>query len=380
MNCLVVPEYCLIDNDVRLKKEVLAWQRHASIAIDTEFVRTNTYYPKLGLIQVAVDGVYYLIDPLEIKNYAPLRELFENPAVVKVFHACSEDLDVFQSHLGVLPTPIFDTQIGAALLGHGAASGYKNLVGQLFDVELPKEEQRSDWLQRPLSKTQLEYALLDVVYLETIYQQQLLSLKANNRLAWAQEESNLLLSKQRQGLDPQSYYQRIKGAARLSPEALAVLQALAVWREYVVRGRDIPRGFLLKDHTLVALAEQQPRNLQDLACVEGIHSRLVRQQGKELLETIERVLTERHCVPPLEDVLSKQKRSVLKKMQSLVAQKAENLQIEAGTLMSRKLLLKLLTLVESTGQLAFPSEMGCWKQDLLGKDLKNLLTNLGVLS
>jgi len=380
LSCLDVPEYCLIDNDALLKTEVESWQHHESIAIDTEFIRTNTYYPKLGLIQIAVDKSYYLIDPLKIQDNTPLRELLENSSLVKVFHACSEDLEVFQSHLGVLPTPIFDTQIAAALSGHGAAPGYKNLVEQLFGVQLAKGEQRSDWLQRPLSKKQLAYAVMDVVYLEAIYQQQLSDLKASNRLSWAHEESSLLLSKQQKGVDPESCYQRIKGAVKLSAGALSVLQALAAWREYEARDRDLPRGFVLKDQVLLVLARQQPHTLDDLQLVDGVSSRLVRQQGKELLEIIERALAQHKPVQPLENALSSQSISILKKMQRLVAEKAKQSHIESGTLMSRKLLLKLLTLVMSTGTMVFPPEIGFWKQELLGDDLKKLLTESEVLS
>ncbi len=380
MSDLITPEYHLIDNNKLLHQAVLEWQSYSSIAIDTEFVRTNTYYPKIGLIQVAVNKIYYLIDPLKITDYQPLKDLLQNQSIVKVFHACAEDLDVFQSYLGVLPEPIFDTQIAAALLGQGRSTGYKNLVKLVFDIDLPKEEQRSNWLKRPLSGSQLIYAVMDVVYLEDIYQQQLDSLTINNRLAWVQEESNLLLIKQRNGVQPELFYQRIKGAQALSADALAILQALAEWREYKVRDKDLPRGFLIKDATLLAISHQQPKTEIELAVIEGISSKLVRQYGKELLAIMLQVSLEHKQVAPIDDALTKKNIAILKKMQGLIADLAVKMQLEVGTLMSKKLLIKLLTRSLNTGALSFPPEMGLWKQNLIGDDLEQLLTDLDILS
>ncbi|MCF7981289.1 MAG: ribonuclease D, partial [Pseudomonadales bacterium] len=269
--------YRWIASDTELSDLVEKCQRSKWVALDTEFVRTNTYYPQIGLIQLALDSEFFLIDPLAIKNKALFGSLLSDPGVVKVMHACSEDLEVFQRYLGLLPEPLFDTQIAAAILGHGMSVGYKTLVAEMYQVNLPKEEQRSNWLKRPLSQPQKDYAVLDVIYLADIYRQQLKTLEELDRLSWVDQECQNLLAKQREQIAPEQLYRRIKGAGTLTGEQLAVLQALAIWREKEVERRDIPRGFLLKDLVMVELARRQPESLAALAEVEPIHPRVLRK-------------------------------------------------------------------------------------------------------
>ena len=343
------------------------------IAIDTEFVRTNTYYPIIGLIQLALGDEFFLIDPLSIENTEPLKTLLSDPQVIKVMHACSEDLEVFQRYLGTLPEPLFDTQIAAAVLGHGLSAGYKTLVEDIYQVSLPKGEQRSDWLQRPLSQAQKDYAVLDVVYLADIYQQQLVSLRHSERLTWVEQDCQKLLAKQREQTPPDQQYRRIKGAGTLTGEQLHVLQALAKWREQEVENRDIPRGFLVKDLVMVELARRQPSSMPALAEIEQIHPRVLRKDGQQIIDTIAAAADVGGTLESLDTNLPRDAKQQLKQMQALIAAKATLLNVPPELIMSRKLLVSCLLNYLATGHAELPEGLSDWKRELIERDLVKLM-------
>ena len=160
-----------VDNDQQLASLCASWMRQPIIGVDTEFMRSDTFFPHIGLLQIADADGAYLIDPLKIRDKSSLIEVLKQPSVIKVIHSCSQDLAVFHHYLGIFPEPIFDTQVAAAFVGHGLAISYANLLKNLLDIDIPKQETRSNWLQRPLSKAQLHYAALDAIYLLPIYHQ-----------------------------------------------------------------------------------------------------------------------------------------------------------------------------------------------------------------
>ena len=210
------PEFRWITSDQSLQELCERCRTLPWVAIDTEFVRYNTYYPKIGLLQLAADGQFFLIDPLQINQRQPLVALLEDSGVVKVMHACSEDLEVFRCYLGTLPKSLFDTQIAAALLGHGLSIGYKTLVEKQYGIVLPKEQQRSNWCKRPLTHDQQNYAILDVVYLADIYQQQSVALRQSGRIQWLEEECQSLIDKQSRDIPAEEQYLRLKGVGNLN--------------------------------------------------------------------------------------------------------------------------------------------------------------------
>ena len=159
-----------IDNDVSLHEVVNLARQQPAVAMDTEFVRERTFYPHVALFQLCVGEVSFLIDPLKITDPTSLRDLFEDTNTIKVFHSCAEDLEVLNNWVGKIPSPVFDTQIAASLLGMGFMFGYSNLVAEMCAVELNKTETRSDWLQRPLTDKQIKYAVQDVYYLDKLWQ------------------------------------------------------------------------------------------------------------------------------------------------------------------------------------------------------------------
>ncbi len=274
------------DND-SLGRHCTEWQQLPFVALDTEFMRVDTFYPIAGLIQIGDGSSAYLIDPLTIDNWQPLAALLDNSAVVKVVHACSEDLEVLLRLTGSLPTPLFDTQLAAGYLNLGFSMGYSRLVQEVLGIDLPKGETRSDWLQRPLSETQVSYAAEDALHLAEVYSR-LRPQLSDDKYAWVLEDGAELVANLRREVDPYEVYRDAKLAWKLSRSQLAVLRELCAWREREARARDLPRNRIIREHSLWPLAKSQPDNLVSLARIEDMHPRTVRQDGEFLLELIKR--------------------------------------------------------------------------------------------
>lgn len=348
------------------------------VAIDTEFVRTNTYYPQIGLIQLALGEEYFLIDPLKLDDLTPLRELLGADSTLKIMHACSEDLEVFQCFLGCLPRPLFDTQIAASLLGSGLSVGYKRLVEELFQVVLPKDEQRSDWLARPLSAEQENYAILDVVYLADIYAQQAQQLDALGRKSWMEEECASLLNKQAQEIPVELQYQRVKGAGTLTPSQLGLLQALTAWRETEAKRRNVPRGFLLKDLVMVEIVRRPPQQVADLAAMKTVHPKVVRKDGATIIEILRQAQARAVSLPTLDTLLPKSTKTLLKNMQAIVAQEAEALALPPELLLNRKMMVACISQYLADETCTLPEGVSDWKRALLETSIAALLKQFGA--
>ena len=361
----------IIDQNSVLAEHCRNWLQLPFVAIDTEFVRTETYFPIAGLIQVGDGERAYLIDPLEITDWSPLVALLECPAVVKVLHACSEDLEVFQHLCGALPTPVFDTQIAAAYLGMGFSMSYSRLVNALLGIELDKEETRSDWLQRPLSAKQLQYAVDDTLHLARIYTLMAPRLQAANLIDWLLEDTAELVASAAETPEPTQAYCRIKQAWRLKPAELAVLQVLCDWRERSARQRDVARNRLLREAVLCPLAQRQPDTLAQLSRMEDIHPRTVRQDGETVLELIKqgRSVPEADWPQKLPEPLPADANRLLKSLRKVGQQHAERLGM-AGELMLRKKVLEALVRTGyPSGPYSLPDELSGWRRELMGEEL-----------
>ena len=259
------------DND-SLGQLCAQWQQLPFVALDTEFMRVDTFYPIAALLQIGDGQRAYLIDPLTIDNWQPLAALLENPAVVKVVHACSEDLEVLLRLTGSLPAPLFDTQLAAAYLNLGFSMGYSRLVQEVLGIDLPKGETRSDWLQRPLSETQVSYAAEDAVHLAQVFTE-LRPRLSEDKYRWVLEDGAELVANLRREVDPYEVYREAKLAWKLSRAQLAVLRELCAWREREARARNLPRNRIVREHALWPLAKTQPDNLSALAKIEDMHPR-----------------------------------------------------------------------------------------------------------
>jgi ribonuclease D len=227
------------------------------IAVDTEFMRETTYWPKVCLIQVASEEEAACIDPLvEGLDLSPLLRLLANTTVTKVFHAARQDVEIF-NNLGVIPQPLFDTQIAAMAAGFGDQVAYDSLVRQMLKVDIDKGSRFTDWARRPLSDSQLKYALADVVYLAKLYPKLRARLEREGRLAWVAEEMAGLTNPALYDSDPENAWKRLK-PRKFSPKYLAAFRATAVWRERTAQDRDQPRGRILKDEAIDEIATQLP--------------------------------------------------------------------------------------------------------------------------
>jgi ribonuclease D len=260
------------------------------LAVDTEFIRERTYYPRLCLIQVADDKVAAAIDPLALDDLSPLKELLLDPAIEKVFHAARQDQEIFLNEWGALPGPVFDTQPAAALLGHGDQVGYGKLIQQVLKVELAKDHSRTDWARRPLDKAQLRYALDDVIFLGQAYLKMKQALEKQGRLAWLKPEFETLTNEATYSLNPMDMWKKVKGRQHLKGVKLAVLQALAAWREEQALARNLPRRWILKDDVLLEIARRAPADIKALERIRGVESKFVKHNGTDLLERIQQAL------------------------------------------------------------------------------------------
>jgi len=257
-----------------------------AIAVDTEFVRTRTLYPQLGLIQIYDGKQLVLVDPLAIDDFSSLSALLTNPNVVKVLHSCSEDLETFWHAFNVMPSPIFDSQFAASIVGMGSALGYAKLVEVMLGVVVDKGESRTDWLARPLRDEQCDYAAKDVLYLFELYPELKLRVEEQHKLPWVYAEIAHLSAKKQTPIPLDSVYLTIKNNWKLSNKATLILKKLAAWRTTTARQRDMALNFVVREENLVAIATLQPSNKNELRTIQGMNSHEVRIHGDALLAIV----------------------------------------------------------------------------------------------
>ena len=279
----------MVTSDSELAELCERWRRLPALGVDTEFMRDRSFYPKLGLIQVGDGEDCALVDPLEIRDFEPLRDVLTDRDVVKIFHSCGEDLETLFHRFGAMPEPIFDTQLAAALAGHGSSVGYGNLVLKLSGIDLPKGETRSNWLQRPLTLSQQAYAALDVAYLPPLYGLLRSELDAADRLPWLEEEVSQLRDSERFLPDPETIYRKI-GHPGMSPRDLGVLRELCLWRELQARSRNLPRNFIVPKAALVELALRKPRSWRQLERLPTLRPPVLKRHGHAILGLIKKAI------------------------------------------------------------------------------------------
>ena len=244
--------------------------KHPFIAVDTEFMRENTYWPELCLIQVASTEEAAAIDPLADLDLKPLLDLMvENEDVLKVFHAGGQDLEIVHNLTGKVPYPLFDTQIAAMALGHGEQIGYSNLIESLLGHSLDKGARFTDWSRRPLDKRQIDYAIADVTHLATVFPKMIEKLRRNARGGWLDEEMERLADPSSFAFEAADAWKRLKLPSR-NPTVLGRLKALAAWRETEARSKNLPRGRILKDDTLGEIVLHPPKSQDDLGRIRGL--------------------------------------------------------------------------------------------------------------
>ncbi len=259
----------------------------AFVTVDTEFIREKTFWPQLCLVQIAGPDEAAVIDPLaEGIDLSSLAELLVNSKVLKVFHAARQDVEIFLHLFGAVPTPLFDTQVAAMVCGFGESVGYETLAAKLAKARIDKSLRFTDWARRPLSERQLAYALSDVTYLRVAYEKLAARLERTGRTVWVAEEMGQLADPDTYIVPPELFWPRLKPRST-NPRFLAILREVAAWREREARERDLPRGRVIRDESLVEIAAHAPKSIDELAQVRGLsRSQAEGKWGQALLAAV----------------------------------------------------------------------------------------------
>jgi len=341
------------------------------LTLDTEFIREETYYPQLCLIQVATDDVIACIDPLAIDDLGPLLDIFYDPTVIKVLHAARQDLEILHNLRGAPPQNIFDTQIAATLLGQGDQIGYGNLVKAMLDVDLDKAHSRTDWAKRPLSPEQLDYAADDVRYLRDVYKQQLQKLKEMDRLKWLEEDFAQLSKPALYEPDTVDAWQRLKGINRLKGVQLAIVQELAQWREELARERNLPKRWIINDDLLVEIARLRPLSEDKLRHIRGLDDKKITRYGKTLLQLVDKAKAKSNEQWPKLDFrprLSAEQDAMVDILLGMLKLCAHQHHVSPNSLATRK---DLELLISGSDEAAL---LHGWRHELCGTQLGHLLS------
>lgn len=355
-----------INDPATLATHLARWSGHASVALDTEFIRERTFFPQLALVQLAVPGEVLLVDPLAPGMDAALRPLLRNSSVTKLMHSASEDLQALRRGCGALPEPLFDTQAAAALAGLGAGLGYQKLVEQVTGLVLAKGETRSDWLRRPLSEAQREYAADDVRHLHALHAFLVPKLEAAGRLGWLAADAERALRNADADADDPWPHLALRSAASLDPAGQARLCRVLRWRDAEARRADRPKGWILDNELAVMLARRPPHTPAEFHAMLDRHPKAPRKSRAELWQVLSAPADPADAELPLvraEPV----DRQALKALQSAVAEVAAREGVPEGLLCARR---HLEALLEGRG---WPEALAGWRRDLLEPVLEPLL-------
>lgn len=355
-----------IDHPDTLAARLAGWAGQPLVALDTEFIRERTYYPQLALVQLAVPGEVLLVDPLVEGMDAALRPLLTDPAMTKLMHSASEDLQALLRGCRALPAPLFDTQVAAALCGLGAGLGYQKLVEQVTGVQLAKGETRSDWLRRPLSDAQCEYAADDVRHLHALHAFLDRELTARGRHDWLRQDAERALRNAADEGDEPWPHLSLRSAQALDREGQARLLRLLRWRDVQARRSDRPKSWVLDNELAVSLARRPPRSLSEFHATLDRHPKAPRKARGELWDRLSAPLSPEDLALPLLGADEPDKARI-KALQQAVATLAAELDLPEGLLGSRKHLEALLT-----GR-GWPPALEGWRRELLEPRLAPLL-------
>lgn len=255
-------------------------------ALDTEFMRERTYRARLCLVQIAVAEDVFIADPLDVTDLSSVADLIADATVEVIVHAGRQDLEIFYEQYGSVPANVYDVQVAAAFAGYGASLPYGRLVQETTEARLTKGESYSDWCRRPLTNDQLRYAADDVRYLVEVATRLKRELEVQGRASWVREELSSLESKDSYELDRDESYKRVGGRGSLSAKQLSVLRSVAAWRENEAQRRDLPRGWVVKDPTLVEIARRAPTSVGSLAKIRGLNPREAERFGSQIVRAV----------------------------------------------------------------------------------------------
>ena len=344
----------------------MAAQWNDTLALDSEFIRTDTFFPKPGLYQVASGGIIYLLDPLAITAWEPFVAKLQDPAVLKIMHACQEDLELIHHHLECGIVNLVDTQLINAFVTMDYSLSYARLLNNLLNVELSKEETRSNWRARPLSEEQIRYAMDDVLYLQQVCEILLDSLDKLGRRPWFEHE---MRTRSVYSLGaPEQHYLNVKKAWHLSPEELSILQKLCAWRETEAQVKNVPRNRVVRDDALYELA--QVENLDKQLLAEHLPPNVINKYGEDLM-LVHGTGAGAEILPTLPRPLTNHQGTVVKELRQIVVQEAEKLDMSTE-LLGRKKDLELCVRTFVENQQMSEHYQG-WRQALVSDKLMAML-------
>ena len=353
--------YQYIDTNTGLEQACAQLSLAPAIAVDTEFMRVDTFYPIPGLVQLAAGGQTFLVDPLSIDEWQPLQTLLTDPGTLKVMHACSEDLELFQHWLQLRPTPMADTQIAAAFVDMGLSPGYQSLVLDLLDETVDKGETRSDWLQRPLRDSQLHYAAMDVAHLMQCYDILAQRLKDKGVWEWYLQDMQRL-AQPKVPVAPELAYTQMKNAWRLQGKAVGRLRGLAAWRDQVARSENRPKNFVVKDTSLIEMARTNPLDLGALGQCQDVRPSSLRRYGKQWLSILASCS---EVLPSTSQPLSKNENKDYKQLHQIVNEQAVAAGIQVQLMGRKKELLEVFEGLRKKQPFTLPNNWVGWREAFL---------------
>jgi len=361
----------LIESSTQMDELVSQLGGEKIIAVDTEFQRETTYYPHLALVQIATDSIVACVDPLAFDAKPALQKILLDESIVKIFHSCSQDLEVLFYYLGEVPRPIYDTQIANAFLTEQHQVGYASLVEAELNVTLDKSQTRTNWLQRPLTTKQIQYAGDDVLYLYQLHN--ILETKLNDsvRKEWFSNESAALTENNNEfKVATDKLWQRVKGSTKLAKNKLAIVQEIAIWREQLAQQKDKIRRRVLADETILDLALSPPESANALS--QRIQNNYVIDDNDK--QTLFNIIENAQTIPSEQwpdnrfAILDGTQKQLLKTLQQQVSKKSEELGIATAMLCSRKDLEQLILQQQSDLSIKL-SDQHDWRFKCIGEAL-----------
>jgi ribonuclease D len=366
----LIESFTMIEDQSTLELQAKKWSSEKVLAIDTEFMRTDTYYAIPGLIQIADSKGVFIIDPLKVDSLKPLAVLLADPSIVKIMHAMSEDIELLYQATGALTECVFDTQIAAAFLGYGASLGYQSLVSEVLGYPVDKSETRSDWLKRPLTDKQLEYAAKDAEYLIILHKELEAELIEKSLLDFVFDEaSNVLLQTKLSWDQPETAYLKLRGAYELPLARQQVLQKLVIWRDQKAQTNDVPKPWVFGDKYLIQLAEIIPTKISDIRSIKDIKPKSIRLYGESLIDFLSSIECTANKIDgdfvAIERPVKGDELKRFKKLKAVVTKVAEDTGIAEQLLGSRKMLENIIIHVLRNNNDTLPSEFSRWRKVLL---------------
>lgn len=353
------------------------------LALDTEFVREKTYYHKLGLIQVSDGTTSAAIDPIQISDLEPFLNLVRNPNTIKVFHAARQDLEILNRLCRAMILPIFDTQIAASVVGWGSQISFAKIVNKVLGKKINKSETYTDWCRRPLSESQIEYALDDVRLLFPVYEKLKKVLKKLNRDEWLAGEFKSLENPDNfKTPEPEKLYMRIKNIRSLAPQNLAVICELATWREQEAQTRDCLARSIVRDEPLLELARKVPTDVEGLSHIRGLHRNEVSRSKHKILAAIRKGLNlPKDKIPQLPALeVYNAPPGVEEMIAAFVQIRADELQIEPSVLAGRKSINDFVKCFDRNLKMESQTLLCGWRKEAIGDLLHSILKGQRALA